>query len=270
MSNRRHKSGSNQKSMRGNWSNCKRKWTLGRMQRLLNISRVGKPAMGCVSVMPQWFALCSAPTDREKKTLGAKERDGGERLLFADVISVVEAQRVIVVDESGTHIGMTPLYARAPRGQRAYDTTLRNYGHNLTLLSGLRLSGVEASMVIEGAVNTAVFETYIQHVLCSVLSSGDIVVMDNLSCHKGTVVETLIHQRGATILWLPSYSPDFSPIEHAFRNLKTYLRQAKAQTLNALIEAITQGLLTISDIDAVGWFTDCGFLNLDQSTRIPL
>ena len=193
-----------------------------------------------------------------------------QRLLFADVLRTVEAQRVIVIDESGTHLGMTPIYARAPRGQRAYDTTLRNYGHNLTLLSGLRLSGVEASMVIEGAVNTAVFETYVREVLCPTLQRGDIVMMDNLSAHKSAAVETLITQRGATILWLPSYSPDFSPIEHAFSKLKTFLRHAKAQTLETLIEAITQGLLTISKTDAIGWFTTCGFLNLDHSTPIAL
>jgi transposase len=193
-----------------------------------------------------------------------------QRLLFADVLRTVEAQRVIVIDESGTHLGMTPSYARAPRGQRAYDTTLRNYGHNLTLLSGLRLNGVEASMVIEGAVNTAVFEAYVRQVLCPTLQPGDIVMMDNLSAHKGAAVETLITQRGATILWLPSYSPDFSPIEHAFSKLKTFLRQAKAQTLGTLIEAITQGLVTISANDALGWFTACGFLNLDHSTPIPL
>lgn len=191
-----------------------------------------------------------------------------QRLLFADVLKTVEAQRVVVIDESGTHLGMTPTYARAPRGQRAYDTTLRNYGHNLTLLSSLRLSGIEASMVIEGAVNTAVFETYVREVLCPTLQHGDIVMMDNLSAHKSAAVETLITQRGATILYLPSYSPDFSPIEHAFSKLKAFLRQAKAQTLDALIEAITQGLLTISATDAIGWFTHCGFLNLDHSTRI--
>lgn len=220
--------------------------------------------------MPRWCAPCSERTDREKKTLGAKERDAAQRLLFADVLRTVEAHRVIVIDESGTHLGMTPIYARAPRGQRAYDTTLRNYGHNLTLLSGLRLSGVEASMVIEGAVNTAVFETYVQVVLCPTLQHGDIVMMDNLSAHKSAAVQTLITQRGATILWLPSYSPDFSPIEHAFSKLKTFLRQAKAQTLDTLIQAITQGLLTISPNDAIGWFTSCGFLNLDHSTPIPL
>jgi transposase len=190
--------------------------------------------------------------------------------MFADVIKTVEARRVMVVDESGSHIGMTPLYARAPRGQRAFDTTLRNYGHNLTLLSGLRLTGIEASMVIEGAVNTAVFEAYVEQVLCPTLRSGDIVLMDNLSCHKGPKVEMLIAQRGASLLWLPPYSPDFSPIEHAFSKLKTFLRQAKAQSLQALVEAITQGLLTISEQDAIGWFTNCGFLNLDQSIRNPL
>src|SRR5260221_13308751 len=93
-------------------------------------------------------------------------------------------------------------------------------------------------------------------------------MMDNLSAHKSAAVETLITQRGATILWLPSYSPDFSPIEHAFSKLKTFLRHAKAQTLETLIEAITQGLLTISKTDAIGWFTTCGFLTLDPS--LPL
>lgn len=190
----------------------------------------------------------------------------GERVLFQDVLSTLDAQRVVVVDESGSRIGMTPTYARAPRGQRAFDTTIRNYGHNVTVLSGLRLSGMEAAMVIEGAVNSTVFEAYIREVLCPTLHAGDIVMMDNLSCHKGLSVETLIASRGPSILWLPAYSPDFSPIEHAFSKLKTFLRRAKAQTLEALIEAITRGLFTISDRDATGWFTHCGFLNIDQST----
>jgi transposase len=186
-----------------------------------------------------------------KKTLGARARDAVQRLLFADVISALEAQRVIVVDERGTHMGMTAQYARAAPGQPAYDTTLRNYGHNLTLLSGLRLNGIEASMVIEGAVYTAVFETYVRQVLAPTLSKGDSVVLDNLSCHKGATVQALIQQRGASILWLPPYSPDFSPIEHAFSKLKTFLRQAKAHTLDALFAAITQALLTISAPDAI-------------------
>jgi DDE superfamily endonuclease len=114
--------------------------------------------MACRSVPRRCAGRCRKSNDREKKTLGAKERDEAERLLFQDVASTVVAQRLIVVDESSTHRGMTPLYARAPRGQRAYDTTLRNYGHNLTLISGLRLNGMDAPMVIEGAVTTAVVE----------------------------------------------------------------------------------------------------------------
>jgi transposase len=187
-------------------------------------------------------------------------------MLFADVVSALPAERVVVVDESGTHIGMTPTHARAPSGQRAFATSLRNYGCNLTLLSGLRLTGMDASMVIEGAVDSAVFETYVRQVLSPTLHPGDIVVLDNLSCHKSPTVEVLIADRGASILWLPAYSPDFSPIEHAFSKLKTFLRRAKAETLDALIDAITRGFATITDLDAIGWFTHCGFLNLDQSS----
>jgi transposase len=182
------------------------------------------------------------------------------------VVSTVAAQRVIVVDESSTHRGMTPAYARAPRGARADATSLRNYGHNLPLISGLRLNGMDAPMVIEGAVNTAVFEAYVRQVLCPTLTPGDIVILDNLSCHKATRVTTLIEQRGASILWLPKYSPDFSPIEKAFSKLKQFLKRMTALTLEALIDAIAQGLSLITPLDALGWFVSCGFFNLDQST----
>lgn len=198
--------------------------------------------------------------------MGAKERDEAERLLFRDLASTVVARRMIVVDESSTHRGMTPLYARAPRGQRAYDSSLRNYGHNLTLISGLRLTGMDAPMVIEGAVTTAVFEAYVRDVLCPTLRPGDIVLLDNLSAHKAHSVTTLIEQCGASILWLPTYSPDLSPIEKAFSKLKQFLKRQKALTLDALIDAIAPGLSLITPRDALGWFISCGFLNLDQST----
>src|SRR5258708_17016265 len=103
------------------------------MRALASTLRDGKTARGCGWVMPRWCAPCSGRTDREKKTLGAKERDAAQRLLFADVLRTVEAQRVVVIDESGTHLGMTPTYARAPRGQRAYDTHFRNYSNILKL-----------------------------------------------------------------------------------------------------------------------------------------
>jgi transposase len=203
-----------------------------------------------------------------KKTRGAKERDVVERLLFQDLASTLAANRVVVVDESSTHLGMTPTHARAPAGQRAYASVLRkrNYSQNVTLLSALRLSGMDAPLVLDGAVNSLAFETYVGQVLCPILSPGDIVLMDNLSCHKSVRVSALIESRGASILWLPRYSPDLSPIELAFSKLKAFLRRAKAITLDALIDAIGQALNTVTSLDALGWFTHCGFLNLDHAT----
>ena len=209
---------------------------------------------------------CRKSIGREKKTVGAKERNTVERVVFQDFAGTLLVRRVIVVDESSTHIGMIAQYARAPRGKRAYDSTLRNYGHNLTLIAGWRLTGMEAPMVIEGAVNTAVFEAYVRDVLCPTLQAGDVVIMDNLSSHKASVITALIESCGACIVWLPKYSPDFSPIEKAFSKLKQIIKRRKAQTLDELIEAITHALQLITETDACGWFTACGYLNLDQST----
>jgi len=173
------------------------------------------------------------------------------------------ARRVVVVDESSTHLGMTSAYARAPRGERAYAQQQRNYGQNMTLLAGLRLEGMSAPMLIEGAVNTAVFETFVEQVLLPTLQEGDIVVLDNLSAHKSKRVESMLTRKRCRLLFLPAYSPDFSPIENAFAKIKQCLRVAQAQTVDTLIEALDQALATISPYDAIGFFTNAGFLNLD-------
>lgn len=173
------------------------------------------------------------------------------------------ARRVVVVDESSTHLGMTSAYARAPRGERAYAAQRRNYGKNMTLLAGLRLDGIDAPMVIEGAVNTAVFEAFVEHVLLPTLQPGDMVIVDNLAAHKSKKVEALLAQKGCQIVFLPAYSPDLSPIENAFAKIKQSLRVAQAHTVDALIEAIAQALQSITPFDPIGFFTNAGFLNLD-------
>ncbi len=183
-------------------------------------------------------------------------------MLFRDVISTLKVETVVVVDESSTHLGMTPLYARAPRGQRAYAKSRRNYGKNVTLLSALRLGCMTAPMVIEGATTTAVFEAYIEHVLAPLLNVGDVVVLDNLTAHKSDKVRYLVEAKGAYLLFLPAYSPDLSPIEHAFSKLKQALRRAKSQTFETLIDAILKAIDAVSWSDTLGWFTNCGFLNL--------
>lgn len=207
--------------------------------------------------------LCCDLACREKKTVSASERDEEARSIWRTGVETLTARRVVVVDESSTHLEMTSAYARAPRGERAYAQQRRNYGKNMTLLAGLRLEGMSAPMLIEGAVDTAVFETFVEQILLPTLQTGDIVVVDNLSAHKSKRVETLLAKKHCQILFLPAYSPDFSPIENAFAKIKQSLRIAQARTVDTLLEALEQALATISSNDAIGFFTNAGFLNLD-------
>jgi len=185
------------------------------------------------------------------------------RQLWADQAVALPAQRVVVIDECSTHLDMVPRYARAARGKRAYARQRRNYGQNVTLLAGLRLEGMSAPLVIEGAVTTAVFEAYIREIVLPTLRPGDLVILDNLMAHKSKTVRGLLAARGCRLLFLPTYSPDLSPIENAFSKIKQCLRRMRAQFLDALIDAIATALDLISPFDAIGYFTNCGFFNLD-------
>ena len=107
---------------------------------------------------------------------------------FREQIKDVDARRLVVVDESGSTIALAPLYGRAPKGQRVHGSVPRNRGKNTTVLASLSLQGIGASMIIEGSVNALAFEAYVQHILAPSLSRGQIVVLDNLSVHKGVRV----------------------------------------------------------------------------------
>jgi transposase len=196
---------------------------------------------------------------RKKKTLGATERDEEARVEWREQCTRLDATKLVVIDECGTHIGLTPLYARAPKGKRAYGKVPRNRGKNLTLIAALTWTGMGESMLIEGAANAVAFEQYIEKILAPCLTEGQVVLMDNLAAHKSTRVEELIRTRGCQLLFLPSYSPDFSPIEETFSKLKTFLRRAGARTREALSEAITQALRTVTAQDAQGWFRHGGY-----------
>jgi transposase len=179
----------------------------------------------------------------------------------------VDASRLVVVDECGSNIALTPLYARAPKGRRAHGRVPRNRGKNTTLLACLSLEGVGASMIIEGAVNALAFEAYVEHFLAPGLSSGQIVVLDNLSAHKGARVRQLIEAQGCELFFLPAYSPDYSPIEETFSKLKAFLRRVGARTHEALQEALGQALETVTTADARGWFTHCGYSPAQANDR---
>ena len=171
----------------------------------------------------------------------------------------VDAKRLVVVDECGSNIALTPLYGWAPKGQRAHGSVPRNRGKNMTLLASLSLAGVGACMIIEGAVNAPAFEAYVEQILVPSLEPGHIVVLDNLSVHKGVRVRQLIEACGCELLFLPAYSPDCSPIEETFSKVKTFLRRVGARTHEALQEAIGPALETVTAQDALDSFTHYGY-----------
>jgi transposase len=122
-----------------------------------------------------------------------------------------------------------------------------------------------ASLVVEGSTNGTVFETYLKEVLLPTLEEGQVVVMDNLSAHKGERVRQLIEGKGCELVYLPPYSPDFNPIEQAFSKLKGYLRAACARSRETLMEVIGEALRTITASDALGYFEQCGYRAMVQS-----
>jgi transposase len=202
--------------------------------------------------------------DAKKKALAASERREEERASFREQVKPLDANRLVFVDESGSNIALTPLYARAPRGHRAHGSVPRNRGKNTTLLASLTVQGMGASMLLEGATNAAAFEIYLEQILLPSLAPGHIVVMDNLSAHKGARVRHLIEERGCQLLFLPAYSPDFSPIEETFSKIKAFLRRVGARTHEALQDAIGQALETVTAQDALGWFTHGGYLPSEE------
>ncbi len=171
----------------------------------------------------------------------------------------VPAERLVFVDETGTHTRMTPLYARAPRGERAYGYVPRNHTRNTTLIAALTLDGLDAPMVLEGAIDREAFVAWLRHFLVPTLVPGQVVVMDNLSVHKGKQVRQIIEEAGCRLVYLPAYSPDYSPIEGAYSKVKTQVRRAAKRTQAELERAIGGAVAAVTAQDAVGWFEHCGY-----------
>jgi transposase len=156
-------------------------------------------------------------------------------------------------------LALTPLYGRAPRGQRAVGSTPINYGQNVTLIGALGSDGLDALLMIEGATDGEVFRAYTERILCPTLAAGDIVIMDNLGAHKVSGIREAIEGCGAKLIYLPPYSPDLSPIEACWSKLKQALRAAGARTRRKLERAIKRALETITESDALAWFAHCGY-----------
>lgn len=168
---------------------------------------------------------------------------------------------MIFLDESGVQTDMTRRYGRAKGKARVVDHAPQSHYKNITVVSAIRMSGVieEASLALDGAMDSATFEQYVEFNLAPALKPGDAVVMDNLSAHKGNRVRELIEKQGARLLFLPPYHPDLNPIEKVWSKMKTLLRKLKARTIPDLIAGIGSALAKISQSDLAGWYKHANY-----------
>ena len=176
----------------------------------------------------------------------------------------IDPERLVFVDECGTHTSLAPLYGYAPKGERLRLSVPRKRGRNTTLLSSMTVGGMGPSLAVDGATTAVVFEAYVRKVLAPKLKEGQIVVMDNLGAHRPKRVRELIEARGCKLLYLPSYSPDLNPIEEAFAKIKNLLRKASSRSKEALVEAIGVALSAVSAADARGFFEHAGYRTTGQ------
>lgn len=186
----------------------------------------------------------------------------GLRAAFAVRVSAELADilpRLKFLDESGVNLGMTRLYGRAAPGERVVEATPGTSGPHYTVVATLGVNGVQAPLLFEGAMTTLAFETYVEDVLAPTLQRGEILLLDNLSAHKGGSAQATLEARGVQVVFLPPYSPDLNPIELCWAKVKQALRAAKARTWDALVDALCEALLSVSRTDVLAWFTHCGY-----------
>lgn len=180
-----------------------------------------------------------------------------ERARYWQLIQGILAKDMIFIDESGINLAMTRLFARAPKGERAHGKRPSKRGKNVSLISAISLTGVITQIALLGSIDGLTFEAFIAQKLVPKLWKGACVIMDNCSIHLGPEIEAWIKEAGAHLIYLPPYSPDFSPIENCWSKIKSILRSIGARTYPDLAKAIEEAFDKVSLDDLRGWFTHC-------------
>ena len=167
------------------------------------------------------------------------ERDEWRRAAWrVTVARSLDACSLVFVDEMGTNTSLSPIYGWSKKGQRAYGSVPRNKCRNTTVLASMGVEGMGPSLAVEGSATARVFETYVERVLAPTLREGQVVVMDNLSAHKGERIRELIEERGCELIYLPSYSPDLNPVERVWLYLRErYLSHRLLADYEAVVDA---------------------------------
>jgi transposase len=201
--------------------------------------------------------------EREKKVTRAAEQDRpdvkAQRADWQARQPALDPGRLVFVDETWASTNMARRYGRAPLGERLVDAVPHGHWQTTTFVAALRVEGLTAPMVIDGAVNGDLFVAYVEQVLVPTLRPGEVVVLDNLSSHKRAAVRQAIERAGCRLLYLPPYSPDFNPIEPAFAKLKALLRKAAKRTVSELWEFLGQALDAFAPAECRNYFQHCGY-----------
>jgi transposase len=169
-------------------------------------------------------------------------------------------ENLIFIDETGSVLNMTLPYGRSLEGERAFASCPVSKGERISTIGALSTEGLKASMSFEGTLNGTVFLSFLKNILIPELKSGDVVICDNAATHKVANVKELIESKGARMVYLPPYSPEFSPIELCWSKFKHFLRKAKARTKESLHQAISEAVNTITKENSKGWFEHCGYI----------
>jgi transposase len=174
-------------------------------------------------------------------------------------MAAIDPAQMIFLDETSTPTTLTPLRARSRRGQRAIGSVARGRWRAVTLLASLTPNGFGPGLQFPGALDRPLFEAFVEQVLVPTLTPGQIVVLDNLSVHNSAKARHLIEAAGCQLRFLPTYSPDFNPIEQAFAKLKALLRKRNARTPDAVLAATQAHYSAITASDARGFYRDAGY-----------
>ena len=182
-----------------------------------------------------------------------------KRADYMSAMQDINPDDIIVLDESGSNLGMTSDYARAEGGSRAKAPKPHDCGTKFSILGAISTTGIVAASYVESAVNTEIFETFISKLLTPELDASKYVVMDNVGFHKSSSVIEQIEKTGAKVVFLPPYSPDLSPIEKLWSKVKDFLKRKKARTKPDFHDALALALDEITEDDLHGWYAECGY-----------
>lgn len=258
--------------MIGDWVNEKNDITLEKIQQRLEEKENTKVSLSTICRVLQSLNL-----SRKKKTLHASERNTDRvqnlRVEYREKVRDIPAEDLIFVDEAGSHLGMTLPYARSPEGTRAYSSVPCNRGQNVSMIAALALKGLLALVQILGATKGIQFEAFIANVLVPILWKGVYVIMDNAKIHQEKYIRPLIEQAGAHLIFLPPYSPDFSPIENCWSKIKQVLKTLEPRNYSDLKTAVYTALETITLEDIHNWFVhgcycDSPFVDNDRTPAL--